>query len=233
MKYNISDYKLDVIIEELGEEYKNLLIERVLEDMREIDVDLINPSDLIRLDVTTKSSLRSGKREQKRYKMLTMIALVGIMYAMFGLLIMLWSEIRYIIKFDSAMFVAFIFIFSGLFLSLFSLVFRTMLKMRPQYYKNKIHTISLYEIIDKWKELEALVNQLTPEKDSWSLTSMLENLKETKIISEDDVKIIMQLLNIRNQIMHGKEEDKVFSQVELRTVLLDTDKIIAKLKRLL
>ena len=56
MKYNISDYRLKVIVDELGEEYKDLLIESILGDMHENDADLINPSDLIRLDVATKSN---------------------------------------------------------------------------------------------------------------------------------------------------------------------------------
>lgn len=65
MKYNISDYKLKVIVDELGEEYKDLLIERILGDMHENDADLINPSDLIRLDVATKSNLRIDKKSAK------------------------------------------------------------------------------------------------------------------------------------------------------------------------
>ena len=47
MKYNALDYKLKVIVDELGEEYKDLLIERILDDMHETDADLINPSDLM------------------------------------------------------------------------------------------------------------------------------------------------------------------------------------------
>ena len=45
MKYNISNYRLKGIVEELGEEYKDLLIEHILDDMQEVDADLINPSD--------------------------------------------------------------------------------------------------------------------------------------------------------------------------------------------
>ena len=44
MKYNVSDNKLKIIIDELGEEYKDLLIERVLDDTHETDADAINPS---------------------------------------------------------------------------------------------------------------------------------------------------------------------------------------------
>ena len=94
MKYNISDYKLKVIVDELGEEYKDLLIERILGDMHENDADLINPSDLIRLDVTTKSNLRIDKRVQRKNRMLSMISLLGIIYALFGLMLMMWSKVE-------------------------------------------------------------------------------------------------------------------------------------------
>ena len=98
MKYNISDYKLKVIINELGEEYKDLLIERILSDMHENDADLINPSDLIRLDVMTKSNLRTDKKVQRQNRMLSMISILGIVYALVGLRLMQWSEVKDIVR---------------------------------------------------------------------------------------------------------------------------------------
>ena len=91
MKYNFSDSKLKVIVDELGEEYKDLLIEQILNDMNEIDADQINPSDLIRLDVTTKSNLRADRKSQRLNRMSTLISLLGVVYAILGLMIMMWS----------------------------------------------------------------------------------------------------------------------------------------------
>ena len=232
MKYNISDYKLKVIVDELGEEYKDLLIERILGDMHENDADLINPSDLIRLDVTTKLNLRIDKRVQRKNRMLSMISLLGIIYAIFGLMLMLWSEVRITIQYDSVMMMAFILIFMGLFVAMFSLLFKNMIRIRPQYYRGQSHTISPYEVVNKWKEIEALVHELTPEKDTLSLSSMVSNLKDTQIISEKDIKIINQLLNIRNQIVHGQNNKYNLSQEELRSILLQADKIISKMKKI-
>lgn len=232
MKYNISDYKLKVIIDELGEEYKDLLIERILGDMHENDADLINPSDLIRLDVTTKLNLRIDKRVQRKNHMLSMISLLGVIYALFGLMFMMWSEVRTTIRYDSLMMISFILTFIGLFVALFSLLFRNMMKTRPQYYRGQNHTISPYEVVNKWKEIEALVHELTPEEDTLSLSSMVSNLKDTQIISEQDIKIINQLLNIRNQIVHGQDNKYSLSQEELRSLLLQTDKIISKMKKI-
>lgn len=232
MKYNISDYKLKVIVDELGEEYKDLLIERILGDMHENDADLINPSDLIRLDVTTKSNLRIDKRVQRKNRMLSMISLLGIIYALFGLLLMMWSEVRTTIQYDSIMMMAFILIFMGLFVAMFSLLFKNMIRIRPQYYRGQSHIISPYEVVNKWKEIEALIHELTPEEDTLSLSSMVSNLKDTQIISEQDIKIINQLLNIRNQIVHGQDNKYNLSQEELRSILLQADKIISKMKKI-
>ena len=232
MKYNISDYKLKVIVDELGEEYKDLLIERILGDMHENDADLINPSDLIRLDVTIKSNLRIDKRVQRKNRMLSMISLLGIIYALFGLMLMMWSEVRTTIQYDSIMMMAFILIFMGLFVAMFSLLFKNMIRIRPQYYRGQSYIISPYEVVNKWKEIEALIHELTPEEDTLSLSSMVSNLKDTQIISEQDIKIINQLLNIRNQIVHGQDNKYNLSQEELRSILLQADKIISKMKKI-
>lgn len=134
MKYNISDYKLKIIVDELGEEYKDLLIECILGDMHENDADLINPSDLIRLDVTIKSNLRIDRKVQRKNRMLSMISLLGIIYALFGLILMMWGEVRDTIRYDSIMMMSFVLIFLGLFVALFSLIF----KNREEYDLNVI-----------------------------------------------------------------------------------------------
>ena len=232
MKYNISDYKLKVIIDELGEEYKDLLIEQILNDMNEIDADQINLSDLIKLDVTIKSNLRTDKKSNLLNRMSTLISLIGVTYAMIGLILMLWSEIKDTIRYNNLMMMSFALIFLGLFVALFSLFAKNIIKMRPYYYKNKMFTISSYEIINKWKELEALINQLTPEKEQLSLSSMVLKLEETKIISKEDTIFINQLLNIRNQIVHKQNNDINLSQNELRSILMHIDEVISKMKKL-
>lgn len=77
-----------------------------------------------------------------------------------------------------------------------------------------------------------MVHELTPEKDTLSLSSMVKKLKDTQIISERDVEVINQLLNSRNQIVHGQDNKYNLSQAELRSILLQADKIISKMKKL-
>ena len=161
-----------------------------------------------------------------------MISLLGIVYALLGLMLMMWSEVRDTVRYDSIMMMSFVLIFLGLFVALFSLLFKNMGRLQPQSYRGQSHTISPYEVINKWKEIEALVHELTPEEDTLSLSSMVSNLKDTQIISEQDIEIINQLLNIRNQIVHGQDNKYSLSQAELRTIFLQADKIISKMKKL-
>lgn len=232
MKYNFSDSKLKVIVDELGEEYKDLLIEQILNDMNEIDADQINPSDLIRLDVTTKSNLRADRKSQRLNRMSTLISLLGVIYAILGLMIMMWSELKSSIRYDSTMMMSIVLIFIGLFVAVFGLLYKTMIRMYPKRYNNQRFIISSYEIINKWKEIEALINQLTPEKEQLSLSSMIFNLENSRILSQEDIVIIDQLLSIRNQIVHQHNKDVDFSQSELRSILLQADKVISKMKKI-
>lgn len=230
MKYNISDYRLKAIVDELGEEYKDLLIERILDDMHEIDADQINYSDLIRLDVSTKFFLRRDEKKWKQNRICTIVFLLGVIYAMLGLMILMWSNQT--IRDNQSMKMSVILLFIGLFAVLFALVCKKILRMRSQSYRGPRHTILPYEVVNKWKEMEALVHQLTPEENEFSLSSMLSNLKNTKIISDKDVEAINRLLNVRNQVVHGRDKNIKLSQSELRSILMQANEIISKMKRL-
>lgn len=232
MKYNLLDNKLKIIINELGEEYKDLLIERILNEMDEIDVDLINPSDLIQLDLFTKSNLRLEKKEQRQNRLLSMISIFGIIYTLLGVILMMWSELKETFRYDSIAMMSIVLMLMGIFITLFSLLFKNMMKIKNQYNKKQSHIIFSYEIINKWKEIEALIHELTPQKDILSLSSMINNLKETKIISDQDIEIINKLLKYRNQIVHGQNNKYDLSQVELRIILLQADRVISKMKKL-
>ena len=232
MKYKISDRKLKILVDELGEEYKDLLIERALHDMHETDADLVYPSTLVQLDVTVKSNLRIDKHSQRLNRLYTTISLLGISYALLGFMIMVWTNFRDVTQYDSATIISIILSFMGLFIALYSLLATNLTKSRSQYYAKQSYTTFTYEIINKWKEIEALIHELSPENESLSLSSMITNLKDSKIISEQDIKTINQILMVRNQIVHGRRDEYHMSQEELRELLFQADKIISKMEKI-
>ena len=66
MKYYISSKKLQLVVNELGEEYKDLLIEKMLDDYQTTDIDSLPISELLKLDVSIKERLVENKQFEKR-----------------------------------------------------------------------------------------------------------------------------------------------------------------------
>lgn len=66
VKYYISDKKLQLVLDELAEEYKDLLIEKLLLDFKTKDVDSLPLSELLKLDVSIKDKLIQNKEIEKK-----------------------------------------------------------------------------------------------------------------------------------------------------------------------
>ena len=232
MKYNITDNKLNIIINELGEEYKDLLIEQALGEMHEVDPDLINPSDIIGLDVSVKSLLRVNKKEKKKSRMMDIISMIGNIYAMMGLILILWGCIKYNMQYNSWIVLPIALLSIGLSVSGSALSYKHLLIEKQHNNRGKSYVITRYEVINKWKELEGLLHQLTPEQII-SLQAMLLNLRNTRILSEQDIIAVNQLLKVRNQIVHGDDSKCKMSQSQLKSIFQKIDGIIYKLEKLI
>lgn len=232
MKYNISNEKLKLIVDELGEEYKDMLIAKTLSNLDEIDVDEIIPSELIRLDVEIKNRLSIGKADYKRNRILSLVSLLGLLYAMLGVFFMIFNQL------DSFMFannptdmIAILCTFIGLFTSLMAIF----MKFFPvkQHSKSSTHSLSQFEIVSKWKELEAIMIQLTPIESQSTLKNMINYLEELNIINSMDCIYIRELLNYRNLLVHSTNEKEIISIKQSKELVRKADDIIKKLKKLI
>lgn len=230
MKYNISNKNLASIIDELGEEYKDLLIEKLLSDNNYFDADSISLSELIKLDIHTKASLRNDKKS-KRDKMLSLISLVGILYILFGLLFFIINSLNYSsYKENYITTIAVIISIMGMIVSFLSLVMKSVLNNSPS--KKNNSTLLLYETINKWKEIEALIYQLNPDSEKMSLRTMINNLLQNKIISQEDNDTILKLLKTRNKIVHATTEITL-SQDELQELIINSNGVIKRLNKII
>ena len=231
MKYNISNEKLKMIVDELGEEYKDMIITKSLSNSKEIDVDEIVPSDLIRIDLEVKSSLTMDEHEYKRKRIYTLSSMVGVMYAIMGLFLLIYKELDNYMFEEPTTLISIMCIFIGLIISLMA----SFMKIYPRRrrYSFSVNNTSHYEIISKWKELEALIIQLTPEEKQGTLKEMIGYLKETNIINSDDTLMIREILNYRNRIVHSSIEDDKPSLEYTRQLLKKTNEIIQKLKKII
>ena len=231
MKYNISNKNLASIIEELGEEYKDLLIEKLLNESKCFDADSISPSELISLDIQTKANLRNDKKKQKKDKMLSLISLVGLLYVTIGLLIFIINSLNSSsYKSEYITTIAVVFSVIGMLVSILSLVMKRVLTNTPS--KNDHVAEMLYEIVNKWKEIEALIYQLNPNSEKMSLRSMVNNLLQNKIITHEDYDTILKLLKTRNKIVHATT-GITLSQDEMKELINNSNGVIKRLNKII
>ena len=118
----------------------------------------------------------------------------------------------------------------GMIVSFLSLVMKSVLNNSPS--KKNNSTLLLYETINKWKEIEALIYQLNPDSEKMSLRTMINNLLQNKIISQEDNDTILKLLKTRNKIVHATTEITL-SQDELRELINNSNGVIKRLKKII
>ena len=231
MKYKFSNEKIKYILDELGEEYKSLLIEKSLDNIGNVDVDNINLSELIELDIAIKKPLKTSKREQKRKRMFASTALLGLIYFMLGGVMLILSLYRTTMysRIPSDLFV--IVIFMGMLIFLLSVYASVFSDLKRGKSSNK--NINPYALFNSWKEIEALITQLTPDEYHKGPRTMVEYLSTNRMISKEEKKQILELLQIRNNIAHSSEDNLKMSKEEILQKITIADKIINDLSKLI
>lgn len=231
MKYQVTNRKLIVILNELAEEYKDNLLEATLSSKNEVDIENISISDLIRIDIEIKDHLKNRNRKKKVHKISTSITLLGLIYALLGLMLTIVSDNNSHITDSSLHTVAFVCIFAGFIVAVIGLMIGILL--RTQKIQGKQINSSDYEItiINTWRTIESLVYQISPHNDKLSLKSMLNNLEQSNLISKEELKTLNQLLLYRNKILHNAPGRISHSQ-EIHTLLTSAHAIISKLSNM-
>lgn len=230
MKYDIENKRINEILDELGEEYKNLLIEKALSQHKEYDVNQINISTLLKLDEKTKESLVTDERQYKRNRYLSILSIIGLFYTLFGLILLIYNQIGDSIKYEPMAMMPLLSIIIGLFATLFSILMKNFPYM--SHYKNKDTSKYFnYDIVNTWKQIEGLLIQLTPTEENMTLNSMISSLLDLKLLSKDDALSIKKILSLRNQIVHSDNVEKQYTTNEIQSLLSDAHKIIRKLQR--
>ena len=230
MKYDIDNKKINDILDELGEEYKNLLIEKTLSQHEEYNIDNINLSTLIRLDEKAKESLVSNERKKKRDRILAMFAILGLLYSLLGVIFLFYYQYRELFNIDPINKILLSAIALGLLLSCLSIMMRS-IPFSSHYKSKDTSKYFNYKIINTWKKIEGLLVELTPAEENMSLNNMISNLMEIKLLSSSDASTIKKVLNLRNQIVHLDNIEKEYTTNEIQALLRDADNIIKKLDK--
>ena len=143
----LSCYLAEFILDathELGDEYKDLLLMKVMDQSGIINPDEIEIPELLRLDMREKESLKTDKRTWQKKKMVGAISLVGLLYALIGLILLMFSQTKELHSYNIEIF-ALIVSFMGLFVTLYTYIFNIFFKLRKTN-KNQMITVSLQSI---------------------------------------------------------------------------------------
>ena len=230
MKYSINSKRFNIILDELAEEYKDLLIEATLKQNNEIDIENINISELTKIDIDTKEHLKNRIRNNRIDKTSVLISLIGMIYALFGFMLILVSENSNHIS-DNMSSVAIICIFFGFIIAIIGVIIKIFFKNKKNIVNKNVDIDYEFQLINKWRIVEGLIYQVSPQNDKLSLKSMINNLEQSKILSKDDLKTLNVLMYYRNKILHNAFGEIEYSE-DIKILLDDTQKLIDKLSKI-
>lgn len=233
MNITPSNEKIEKYLDELADEYKELLFNALIS--RTKDLDNLSVSELLRLDSEIKKPLfENNQRQQRRRRMLQ---IAGLSYMLFGFIIffgyVLFDSRLIYGTFDVIPLVSAIVGSIGLMIILFSFMIPTISQTSsPKIYSKESSKFSIYEykVVAKWRELEGIVNDISINSSVKAPRSIIEFLSDNKFIDEHEYLSLKEFLKIRNNIVHSTEH--TYSIEEIKNSVGEVDKIIEKLKRI-
>jgi len=232
MKYQITNRKLNVILDELAEEYKDLLVEATLSQKNEIDIDNISISDLTKIDIETKERLKNRSKNYKISRISYLVSMIGLIYSLIGLMLMLVSGTESNFYNDPLSSVAIVCVFIGFVIAIFGMMIKLIFNNKKIRANNKLSLDYEIQLINKWRIIESLIYQITPQNDRLSLRSMINNLEQSKFISKEDIRTLNILMHYRNLILHNSPGNIELTD-EIKDVLEESQELIEKLSEII
>lgn len=235
MSYYNNNQKLNKYLDELADEYKELLLQKLLENTS--DMENISISELIRIDTKTKEFLRENKANE--FKKQRLLFMTGVAYITLGILVYLFLNL------DQKGYIDFPSLFSIL-ISYMGMLIIFMAFLLPYFNKYKSHNklmnkisnksedkVLEYEIIMTWREFEGIANDLNNNRNMKPILpgKIIQMLFDEELITLKESEILKKLLKLRNIIVHSNNSN--FSKQELVSILNETKNIIEKLRKIL
>ena len=175
---------------------------------------------------------RKVKQEYRKRRMSLMLSMIGVIYAVFGILFYIYQNNNYDITKDLGLIIAAIGIMISMIAFLYTQLFTS--KNRGLLINKAINERSNfeYEIVRKWQEIEKLGTELMlregiSDNQAKSINFIVEFLSK-KISNTIDIKQFRKLLITRNELVH---KGIVLSKIEIEEILSIADEIISELKK--
>ena len=226
----IHDPKIENFLDTLGDEYKTLLLEELIEESD--DLDTLSISKLVSIDADIKRYVKQ-KREGKRYRRLQ---LLGMLYICMGLFLVFMSEIfanfrhmQYLEPEGLIQIMALVLCLVGAIASISPILLRN---KKNQSNTSTHRKLIEYEVITTWRELEAICTDLSLKSKTVSNRSVIQLLSQEQLVTDEEVKELVSFLKIRNAIIHSSNNKP--TEVEMRECIKKAAKITAAIyKRIL
>lgn len=226
--------KIERYLDELANEYKELLFNTLVDHSKSIDD--ISVSELLRIDNEIKKPLiEDYQRQQRKRKILLLYGLVYMMFGFFMLIFYYALKSNIFFSTDGILLLLSVVVGGmGLFISIFSMIMPIASKKTIKN-TNLSQTESLkllsYEVVNKWRELEGLVNDLAENTDVASSRSVIDYLYSNGFIDKEESMTLIEFLKMRNSIVHSSNE--TFVSDDIKYMLEKISNILKKLKKII
>lgn len=234
MNISPNNEKIQKYLDELSEEYKELLFKALLE--RSKSIDDISISELLRLDNEIKKPLLMDYQRQQRRRRLFITA--GLTYILLGFcMFFFYSIVESDLIFSTNRMIplmSLVICLVGVCVVAFSFILpTTKAEVHRSSNNSKSETTKLlaYSVITQWRELEGIVNDLAESNNVSTPRSIIEYLLTNNLIDKDESNILKDFLKMRNSIVHSS--DFRFSSNEIKEISDKVSIIISKLKKIL
>lgn len=234
MNISPNNEKIEKYLDELSDEYKELLFKALVS--RSKSLDNLSVSELLRLDAEIKKPLLEDyPRQQKRRKMLL---IMGLTYMFLGLFIFVAFQMinsDFMFRSDSIFLLMSVVIgFMGVIASVLSFALPTIRTSSSRHMvsdKRETSALSEYEAITKWRELEGVVNDININSDVKKPRSIIEFLSESQFIDNEEYALLKDFLKMRNNVVHSGDSN--YSEKEIKDMISKIDKVIDKIKKII
>lgn len=230
--------KDEILLNILADEYKELLIQSIMEEkgyMTNIDI-----RKLVDKDREVKQAFKRKLKNEKKERFYRLLSAAGLMYTVIGILMIALVSIKRF-NFSTIDTVAFLATLTGVAITAMSYVFRVMqvdlnvFKISSNVYRDEEYNQwEKYKIVDRWIEFEEIFIEILLkegiDKRTIPTSETIKLLVRKKYINEQDAEKIIELLKIRNSIVHGIENNYNFKEID--KIIENSDYLILKLRKI-
>ena len=229
----IIDDKIKRYIDELGEEYKDILLEELVK--KSSITDELSVSELIRIDEDVKHYMRTKdqmKRKRKFYKLGLMYIVLAIYIYLFANIMYSFDNLNYLSTYGVIQLMAIVIGMTGL-----MVVVAEFMRGNKKNYSNIKKSEDMnekrkfieYEVICLWRELEGLFNDISVSRGTiMGPRSIIDYFDKEGLITDEEKATLTRFLKLRNIIVH--DNMSVLSIEELGNEVKEVRKIYDKVK---